>query len=63
MLVAVSTVYTGCKKDDDDKKTQEQVQFEKLKGVWTIVSANDGGDRTVDFVDEITTPLTRFHCY
>ena len=51
MLVAVSTIYTGCKKDDDDKKTQEQIQLEKLKGVWTVVSANDGGDRTADFVD------------
>ena len=51
ILVMVTTFYVGCKKDDDDKKTEEEIQLDKLKGVWTVVSANDGDDRTADFDD------------
>lgn len=50
-LVAVSVFYTGCKDKDEDKQTEEQKQLTKLKGVWTLVSANDGQDRTADFTD------------
>ena len=53
ILVVITTIYTGCKKSDDDEKTEEQTQLEKLKGVWTIVSANDGDDRTGDFIDDV----------
>jgi hypothetical protein len=52
ILIVIATVYMGCKKSEDEKKTEEQTQLEKLKGVWTIVSANDGGDRTEDFIDD-----------
>lgn len=49
ILFIVATFYVGCKKDDPGKKTEEETQLNKLKGVWTLVSANDGQDRTADF--------------
>src|SRR5688500_13202535 len=49
ILVMITTFYTSCKKDDDNKETEEKQQLDKLKGVRTIVSANDGDDRTADF--------------
>ena len=58
ILVVISTFYMGCKKDDDDKKTEEQTQLEKLLGTWTVVSANDGDDRTADFTDSTPMVLT-----
>ena len=58
ILVVVTTFYMGCKKDDDDKKTEEQTQLEKLAGVWTVVSANDGDDRTADFTVPTNMVLT-----
>ena len=58
ILVVITTFYLGCKKDDDDKKTEEQMQLEKLAGVWTVESANDGGDRTADFTDPSAMVLT-----
>lgn len=51
ILLVVTTFYVGCKKDDDEKETEEQVQLNKLKGVWNLVSANDGTDRTGDFTN------------
>lgn len=55
ILAIVSILYTGCKKDDDDKKTEEQTQLEKLKGVWSLQSANDGQDRTSEFANLVLT--------
>jgi hypothetical protein len=50
ILIVITTFYTSCKKDDDDKETEEKKQLDKLAGVWTLVSANDGQDRTADFL-------------
>lgn len=55
ILVMITTFYTSCKKDDDNKETVEKQQLDKLKGVWTMVSANDGQDRTADFPDLVLT--------
>jgi hypothetical protein len=52
ILVVITTVYVGCKKDDDNEKTEEQMQLDKLRGEWIIVSANDSNDRTGDFIDD-----------
>ena len=51
ILIVISTFYMSCKKDDDDKDTDEKRQLDKLKGVWTIQSANDGDDRTGEFTN------------
>ncbi len=51
ILVAVASFYSSCKKDDNNKKTEEETQLGKLKAVWTLESASDGQDRTVDFTD------------
>ncbi|MEX2233849.1 MAG: hypothetical protein WD824_16915 [Cyclobacteriaceae bacterium] len=58
ILVMITTFYMGCKKDDDNTETEEKKQLDKLKSVWTIVSANDGADRTVDFTDPNDLVLT-----
>lgn len=57
ILLLVTTFYTSCKKDDDEKETEEQKQLTSLKGVWTLVSANDGQDRTADFITDAAVPL------
>lgn len=50
ILVAVAALQAGCKKDDNDSKTVEQQQLEKLVFEWTLQSAQDSqGDRTADF--------------
>ena len=49
ILASVSLFYVGCKDKDDDKKTEEETQLDKLKGSWTLVSASDGDDRTEHF--------------
>lgn len=51
VIAMITTFYMGCKGDDDNKKTEEETQLDKLKSVWTIQSANDGDDRTEDFKD------------
>lgn len=52
ILLALSALYTGCKKDDDDSKTLEQQQLEKLVFDWNLQSATDSqGDRTADFTN------------
>ena len=51
ILVAIAAFYTSCGGNDDKKKTDEEVQLGKLKSVWTLVSANDGQDRTGDFTN------------
>lgn len=56
LVIATLTIfYTGCKKDDNNKKTEEETQLTKLKGVWTLQSANDGGVRTGDFSSLVLT--------
>ena len=50
LAAALAISLVSCDKDDPKKKTDEQVQLEKLIGTWTIVSAvNDGEDRTDAF--------------
>jgi hypothetical protein len=49
VLVMISSFYMGCKKDDDNKATDEKKQLDKLLGVWVLQSASDGDDRTADF--------------
>src|SRR5687767_5224438 len=56
ILVVVATFYAGCKKDDDNPDTEEKKQLTKLLGAWTLQSANDGTDRTADFMNG-TSPL------
>lgn len=51
ILAAIASFYSSCKEKGEDKKTDEEVQLGKLKSVWTLVSANDGQDRTADFAD------------
>lgn len=56
ILVLVTSFYMGCKDKDEDKKTVEQTQLEKLKGVWVIQTAtDDNGDRTADFANVTLT--------
>ncbi len=56
-LLAVATLYTSCGGGDDPDKTQEQIQFEKLKGTWTVSEVElDGVPRIDDFTT--TTPMT-----
>ena len=55
ILALITTFYMGCKKDDDDKETEEKQQLDKLKGVWNLASANDGQDRTGDFQNLVLT--------
>lgn len=52
-LLAVATLYTSCDGGDDPKKTQEEIQLDKLKAnVWTLSSAELGTtDRTTDFAN------------
>ena len=46
----------GCDGTDPKKKSEAQVQFEKLAASWDLVSAEvDGADRTNDFVDLVLT--------
>ena len=50
VLAMTATFYAGCKKTDDDPKTEEAKQLEKLVGDWNLVSAMDvNGDRTGEF--------------
>ena len=55
ILAFVSTFYMSCRKDDDEKETEEQRQLTKLKSVWTLETANDGQDRTGDFDNLVLT--------
>lgn len=48
-LAAVILVAGGCNGDDNEKSTEE-LQLDKLRGTWTLVSAvNDGVDRTDEY--------------
>ncbi len=53
ILATAAIVYTGCKDKDDDSKTVEQQQLEKLAGAWNLVTATDAQtpDRTTDFTN------------
>lgn len=47
---AMIILLASCGKDDPKKKTEEQIQLEKLVSVWVLESAvNDGDDRTDEF--------------
>ena len=56
VLVVVITFYAGCKKNPENEDTEEKKQLEKLVGDWTLVTANDGQDRTTDFINEVPEP-------
>jgi hypothetical protein len=50
VLVSVGLFYTGCDGGDDDEKSQEQIQLEKLvSSEWTLFSAKDPTDRTSEY--------------
>jgi hypothetical protein len=49
ILVVVSVFYAGCEKKKHDPDTEEKRQLTKLVADWTMVSANDGTDRTGEF--------------
>lgn len=55
IIAIMTTVYMGCKKDDDNEQTQEEVQLNKLKGDWTLEIASDGTPRTEDFEGLVLT--------
>lgn len=57
ILVSIASLYSSCRKHDDDKKTEEETQLGKLKSVWTLESANDGQDRTGDFTGPLKLTL------
>lgn len=52
LLVAVAIFYAGCKDKDGNEDTEEKKQLTKLVGDWTLQSANDGQDRTTDFLNK-----------
>ena len=58
VLVALAVFYTGCKEKDGNEDTEEKIQLAKLVGDWTLQTANDGGDRTPDFLTDAGAPLT-----
>jgi len=50
ILVSATLFYSSCGGDDDDGKTEEELQLDKLKAAqWTLLSANDGTDRTSEY--------------
>ena len=55
ILVGVATLMTNCDKDNENSKTVEQQQLEKLVGEWSLVSAMDevAPDRTEHFADMV----------
>lgn len=57
LLAAVSLFYAGCKDKDEDPRTAEAQQLEKLAGDWNLVSALDSRapDRTEDFEGLVLT--------
>jgi hypothetical protein len=56
LLVMVAlALFTGCGSDDGDDKSDEEQQLAKLSSSWTLVSANDGTDRTADFPQLVLT--------
>jgi hypothetical protein len=57
ILVLISTFYMSCGEKEEKKATEEKLQLDKLKSVWTLVSANDGQDRTADFTGPLKLTL------
>ncbi len=53
-FAGLATFYTSCKPDENNKTTEEK-QLEKLTQTWSLVSANDGTDRTADFPNLVLT--------
>lgn len=52
LILMSIVVLSACSKDDPKKKTDEQIQLEKLVGQWKIGQAlNDTEDRTDEFTD------------
>lgn len=57
ILVSIAAFYSSCGREEKKKKTEEETQLGKVKGVWTLVTANDGMDRTADFLDDGGNPM------
>jgi hypothetical protein len=55
ILIAITLFYVGCGDKEENKDTEEKQQLDKLKGSWTLVSANDGQDRTSGFPNLVLT--------
>lgn len=50
LLVSAAVLYSNCGGGDDPEKSEEELQLDKLKASqWTLVSANDGSDRTAEY--------------
>ena len=50
ILVSATLLLTNCGGDDDPEKSQAEIQLDKLKAAqWTLLSANDGTDRTDEY--------------
>ncbi len=54
LLVSAGLFYAGCS-GDDDPKSSEETQLDKLKATWTLQSANDGTDRTDEYPNMTVT--------
>jgi hypothetical protein len=56
VLAGLIIFSAGCDKTEKKKKSEAELQFEKLASQWDLVSATvDGDDRTDDFVDLVMT--------
>jgi hypothetical protein len=50
LLLAATLLYTGCKDDGEDTKSDQEIQLEALSKTWTLTSAElDNDPRTADF--------------
>jgi hypothetical protein len=50
LIVSVGLLSFNCGGSDDPEKSEEEVQLEKLKaGQWSLLTANDGSDRTSEY--------------
>jgi hypothetical protein len=50
LIVSVGLLSFNCGGSDDPEKSEEEIQLEKLKaGPWSLLTANDGSDRTSEY--------------
>src|SRR5687768_3690220 len=50
LIVSVGLLSFNCGGSDDPEKSEEEIQLDKLKaGQWSLLTANDGSDRTSEY--------------
>jgi hypothetical protein len=50
ILVSAGIFYASCDGGDDNNKSEEELQLDKLKAAqWSLQSASDGTDRTTEY--------------